>query len=222
MRRSTVLLLVAALLAVTAPAATASTPPGGATAATRALARASFAAYRHAPRASDRIPAALLTPVQRKRLGGAATRRIAAGPGWGVYVALERHGRAELLAVGEGIVVEGPPIVAALRQVLTSGSWITFTPRGGPRTTVALVPDGTVAARLFTGDDPAPSPLRVVGNAVVARTPGSATVGWRRAKGRWISVAVTGTQDGTPVTATLLDGSHVTLDLGGGVVRTIP
>jgi hypothetical protein len=138
------------------------------------------------------------------------------------YLALEPR-QAELLAVGKGIAVDGPLVVSALRAVVTGGTWTTFTPKGGERTTVAVVPDAAVDARLFSTDDAAPTPLEFSGNRIVVRTPGSATISWRRAKGRWISLGVgLGEKAGTPVTATLLDGSHVTVDLGNGVVRTIP
>jgi hypothetical protein len=82
--------------------------------------------------------------------------------------------------------------------------------------------DGAVAARMLSGDDGAPSPVDVVGNAIVVRTPGEATVSWRRATGGWIDFGVLVTEGAMPVVATLLEGSHVTVDLGGGVVRTIP
>jgi hypothetical protein len=232
MRRSTVFLIIVAILAICASAAGAAKPPAGPSAATRALARASFAPFRHAPRATDRIPAALLTATQRKRLRGADTRRVAAGSGWAAYLALEPRvpgqgfhpvGHLEVLAVGKALKTDGPPSVLAVRQVATAGSWTTFTPSGGARTTVAVVPDGAVAARLLSGHEKTATPVAVSGNAIVVSTPGSATVSWRRATGGWINLGVVGAiGSATPVLATLLDGSHVTLDLGGGVVRTIP
>jgi hypothetical protein len=229
MRRSTVILLVAAFLAASAPAASAA-KPAGPTPAARALARADFAAFRHPPGATDRIAGTLLTSVQRRRLRGADTRRIAAGKGWAAYVALEAlrpwsgihaHDDAELLAVGKGLKVEGAPVTAGVRQFATTGTWLTFTPLNGPRTTVALVPDGAVAVRLYRGKDPTATPVDVAGNAIVVLTPDSASISWRRATGPWMRFGVAGTNPATPIIATLLDGSRATLDLGNGVVRTV-
>jgi hypothetical protein len=226
-------IVLAALVA--APAGAAAKRQAGPDAAVRKLARANFAPFRHPAGATDRIAPALLTPVQRRRLRGAETRRFAAGPGWAAYLALEarRPGAgihafddAELLVVGKGIsLAQRLPTTARLRQIVATGAWATFTPAGGARTTVVVVSDAAKEARLASfGSDAAAAatPLDVGHNTIVAATPESATISWRRAGGPWLSVAVTGTNPGTPVSAELLDGSHVTADLGNGVVRTIP
>jgi hypothetical protein len=226
MKRTTLLtVLIAALLGTLVPPAGAAISPGIARS-ERALARASYSAFRHPPGAADRIPAASMTAAQRGRLRGAAARRIAHGRGWEVFLAIERGRRAhdtELVAVGRGMAVEGPPVLATVKQFVRHGALITFTPQAGERTTVVLVPDRARAAQILADGAPAPTPLPVSGNAIVTRTPGAATIRWRMPDGRSEDTAVAAPEHraGLPVTATLLDGSHVTVDLGAGNVRTI-
>jgi hypothetical protein len=217
--------LIAALLGTLASAAGAAVSHDIARS-ERALARASYVAFRHPPRAVDRIPTALVTGAQRSRLRGADARRIAHGRGWDVFLAIERGPRVydtELVAVGRGIAVEGPPVLAPLKQFVMHGAIVTFTPRAGRRTTVVLVPDRARAAQIVADGASAPTPLAISGNAIVAQTPAAATIGWRMPGGRPEDslVPAPGPAAGTPVMATLLDGSHVTVDLGGGNVRTI-
>lgn len=222
----------AALVAAAPSTAPAAAPPAASSAhqagaGVAARAAKAYAVLTKKVRRSDDVLRAV-GAKQRKLPRGAKARLVASGKGYRAFLVAGAQvaGGVRPSSGLQLVLIDGGKVAAAtttLQAAAVDGAGLAQHRADGTYLTVAVLPNGSTGVTITTEGKVRALPLRR--NAVAAVTKDAGSLAFTASNGSVRTVPVTGDSPQTmpqPVTATLLEGSHITLDLGNGVKRDVP